>query len=562
MRGKNVIYIILILIVAFIFRIWNIDKPEGLWNDEYIGWLIASKPLIFDFFDALSKNCHMPIYYLLLKGWMNVFTDNDLSLRILSLICGMFSCVAMYFAGKEFKDEKLGLICMSYAAISSILIYFSQEVRMYQLIFCFSALLLYFTIKIFHKQNILNLTLWGITSLAIIFTHTLGIIFVAFNSIFTLLFFFRKKQEQIKPLLTTIGLFLLLFAPTIPFILKIVKNSYASQFWSYFTPSKILYNLTDYFSPIQLNIINTPSNFIDSIFPNGNLSLGFILFGIIPTLFAIFAIINSFRQKEAELKYLFFPCLAYFLTLVGFSYFNKLVLVTKYSIEIYPTLILLLCFGLSRIKTDFIKKAFFVILFIFPVLFLLVNKNAAPKMHRNEGNKLVADLVVASGLRPTDTIVFTYYDKDKFLKYLPAKFNSRTINKYNFQYYLSQKDYDSRTAVLEGKDIFYKNFAENNKEAFDNAFYYDFIKPMKKGDRLGIIFLKSVSFLTEDKIKKITNDKKEYDKMPLFFLVFSYTKNNSIKLSEEFLEPYYSAEYGDWEIYVFEKQNKTLRRKI
>lgn len=554
MRNKNIIFIIIILLVGLLFRIWNIDKPEGLWNDEYLGWYIASKPLFYPFFEALFKNCHMPLYYLVLKIWMLVFTDNDLSLRLSSLVCGMFSCVAMYFAGKEFKDEKLGLICMAYSAISSLLIYFSQEVRMYQLVFCLSALLLYFTIKVFKEQNILNYTLWGLVSLLIIFTHTLGIIFVIFSTVFTLGFLYTKNSNKTKPLIKIVAASLLLFSPAIPFILSVMKNSYASQFWAYFTPSKILYNLTDYFSPIQLNIINTPVNFLASIFPNGNFSLGFVLFGIVPTLFAIFAIINSLRQKEPSLTYLFLPSLVYFLILVEFSYFNNIVLVTKYSIEIYPTLILLLCFGLSQIKTDFVKKIFIVVIFVFPILFLLANKNAAPKMHRTEGNKLVADLIVSSGLKPNDTIVLTYYDKDKFLKYIPQELNIKSINKYNFQYYLSKEKYNSKTSVLEGKKLFYNNFAYNNEDVFDNAFYYDFIKPMKKGDKLGIICLKSVSFLSPERIKEITKDQVQYKKMPLFFLVFSYTKNNAVKLSEKILTPYYTAEYGDWEIYVFEKK--------
>lgn len=562
MHKKNLFFIIIILLIAFSLRIWHIDKPEGLWNDEYLGWLISSKPLFGPFIDALSKNCHMPLFYLLLKGWMNIFSDNDLSLRLFSLFLGMIGCIMMFFTGKEFKDEKLGLICTLYAAISSFLIYFSQEVRMYQLIFCLSALLLYSTIKIYKKQNISNFILWGIANLAIIFTHTLGIIFVVFNIIFTLIFFFKNNLQGKKALLITIGTFLLLFCPAIPFIFKIIKNSYASQFWAYFTPSKILYNLTDYFSPIQLNIINTPVNFLESIFPKGIFSLGFVLFAVIPTIFAILAIINSFRQKENTVKYLFLPCLLYFISLVVFSYFSKIVLVTKYSIEIYPTLILLLCFGLKQIKQDFIKKLFIIILFIFPLIFITVNKNSAPKMHRTEGNKLVADLISKSGLKPTDMIVLTYYDKDKFLKYINPNLKIRSIHKYNFQYYLSKQNYSSKDSIIEGKDLFYVNFKDNNKKAFDNAFYYNFIKPMKKGDKLGLIFLKSVSFLPTNKIEKIASNKEEYSKMPLFFLVFSYTKNNALTVSEEFLDPYYSADYGDWEIYVFEKKNKILRRKI
>ena len=56
MNKKNLIYLILILIVATLMRLWHLDKPEGMWNDEYVTWKIASARFPTDFFTAIKKN--------------------------------------------------------------------------------------------------------------------------------------------------------------------------------------------------------------------------------------------------------------------------------------------------------------------------------------------------------------------------------------------------------------------------------------------------------------------------------------------------------------------------
>ena len=33
----------IIVILGFLLRTWFIDKPEGLWYDEYLSWDIASQ---------------------------------------------------------------------------------------------------------------------------------------------------------------------------------------------------------------------------------------------------------------------------------------------------------------------------------------------------------------------------------------------------------------------------------------------------------------------------------------------------------------------------------------
>ena len=184
MKRKTFWLMLFVLILGTVLRLVFINKPEGLWNDEYVSWSIAVIPFGKNFIDAVLAQCHMPFYYLYLKFFIHFFGNSDFMLRLTSVIPGVLSILAMYFVGKEFKDERLGLLCASMTALSSFLIYFSQEVRFYGLLFLFAALALLFALRLGKNQSKLNLILYVVTNFLIIFTHTIGFVFVFFNLVF------------------------------------------------------------------------------------------------------------------------------------------------------------------------------------------------------------------------------------------------------------------------------------------------------------------------------------------------------------------------------------------
>lgn len=91
-----------IVILGIILRLIFIDKPDGLWNDEYVSWMIAAAPFNNGFISAVKSQCHMPFYYLYLKFFMTLFGQSDLLLRLTSVFAGILSIIAMYLpAGKR-----------------------------------------------------------------------------------------------------------------------------------------------------------------------------------------------------------------------------------------------------------------------------------------------------------------------------------------------------------------------------------------------------------------------------------------------------------------------------
>ena len=122
---NNKVILILTLTIGLLLRLWNLNKPEGLWNDEYITYSISMLKFPFDFFEGIKSNCHAPLHYFYLKLWMAVFKNSDFMLRMSSLVPNLLGCLVMYYVGKNYQTKensvKIGLACAVIASISSFL---------------------------------------------------------------------------------------------------------------------------------------------------------------------------------------------------------------------------------------------------------------------------------------------------------------------------------------------------------------------------------------------------------------------------------------------------------
>lgn len=529
-----------IVILGIILRLIFIDKPDGLWNDEYVSWMIAAAPFNNGFISAVKSQCHMPFYYLYLKFFMTLFGQSDLLLRLTSVFAGILSIIAMYFTGRE-KDEKTGLTCASLTAISSFLIYYSQEVRLYSVLFLFSALSLLYTLRCIKNPVKKNFVLCALFNFLILFTHTIGFVFVFFNLIFLSI----NLYKQFKKVILTV--WLTIFAGGIilsPLILKILTTQSFSQWWGHFSISKLGFLFTDYFSPVLTNLTNAPDKFLYAP------KLAFFM--LVPTFIATVCIIKSLIKNKLNIE-LFAIFAGTVLVLVTASLTGKLVFITKYSIEIYPILIFLACSGLTSINNKIIKNSLIIIYCFISVGYIILHPYSAPKMRRAEGHKIMTDILTRMDLKKNDIILLEYYPQTRFQKYFDfSPYRVVEIHKGNFPMYLSpSRTYED--AYKNGKTIYKSVFSSKQNTYFQSMLNNQIFNRMENGQSVVMAVLNSVSFYSPQSMEKITADENLYNKEPLLFLVFSYVKN---KTFAEMLEKLAIAKFeqkGNWTLIKFTK---------
>lgn len=544
---KNFAKIFLIIILGIALRLIFINKPDGLWNDEYISWMIAATPFSNGFINAMKSQCHMPFYYLYLKFFMTLFGQSDLLLRLTSVFAGVLSIPVMYFIGKE-KDENTGITCASVTAISSFLIYYSQEVRLYSVLFLFSALSLLYTIKCIKNPIKKNFILYAISNFLILFTHTIGFVFVFFNLIILSI----NLYKQFKKVITTV--WISIFAGGIfltPLIFKIFTTKSFSQWWGHFSISRIGFLFTDYFSPVLTNLTNAPDKFLYA--PK------LALFMIIPAIIAICCIIKSLYKNKINI-HLFLLFISTITILIIASLTGKLVFITKYSIEIYPILIYLASFGINSINNRLIKNILIITYCLISIGYIIFHPYSAPKIRRAEGHKIMTDMLSRMELKKDDMILLEYYPKNRFEKYFDfSDYRVIEIHKGNFPMFLSNQAKTYEYAYRNGKSIYKNILSSNDNYYFESMLEKEIFSKLKPNQSIAMVVLDSVAFYSPDNLKTITNNEKIYDNEPLLFLIFSYIKNQTFYEIMKNLTITKLERKGNWTVIKFTKLNNATQ---
>ena len=541
MKKMNTLGIVLIIIIGTLLRLVMIDKPEGLWNDEYVSYMIAAKPMFDGFLQGIKSQCHMPFYYIYLKITMLLFGQSDVVLRLSSVFTGVLSIIVMYFAGLE-KDKRTGIYCAAFTSISSFLIYYSQEVRLYSLLFLFSALTLLSALKLIKKTNLKNLIFFIISNFLILFTHTIGFVFVFFNLVYVSYKLFNTHKNIIIKMWAATAVLMLLITPQ---LLGILFGQTFSQWWGSFSFSAIGFLITDYFSPVITNFTSAPQDFFH------NLKSGFIIFALVPAAIATAFLIRAMFVKQN--RELFYLISAFIFVLVIAAKSGKLVFVTKYSMEIYPVLIYLVCAGVSDTSNWILRNTGIIIFCILNLFFLTFSPLAANRLPRKEGHKIAADLINNANLKQGDIIIIQYYDKDRFEKYSDfSPYKVISVNKGNFPEYL-KADLTYQEAYQNGKTLFRNIFLMQNNKYFKTRLENEI--SLKHNQSVLLLFLKSVSFYNDQTMQKIAENNNYYNQTPLLFLVFSYLKNETVKELAKDYEITEIKENGEWAIVKFTKLN-------
>jgi len=178
----------LLIILGLGLWIRSVGLNQSLWLDEAIEWWAVTsfnlKQLLFGY---MAGDFNPPAHHLLLWFWVRIFGDSEISLRFPSVLFGIGIVYLTYRISKLIlgkKDELIGVsglplrishISAIFAAFSGLLIYYSQEARMYSMAAFFTAGAFYFLIKneLNEKKSVINYSSFSIFFAAGLYSHYL-----------------------------------------------------------------------------------------------------------------------------------------------------------------------------------------------------------------------------------------------------------------------------------------------------------------------------------------------------------------------------------------------------
>jgi uncharacterized membrane protein len=349
---KYVLFISLLL--GFVIRLVSIH--QSFWMDEAISAKVVKN---FSFIgiitDFIKADTHPPLYYLILKIWSGIFGFSELSLRFPSVIFGVGLVYVIYLIGSGF-NQRTAIYSAILTAFSPLLIYYSQETRMYALSTLLVAICVYFFLKRYWYRFSLSLLLLGTTDYL-----PLLILFV-FWSVYLVA---NKNRDDFKNFLLAhvpLAIFLIFWLP----ILNIQRTSTLSSLkslpgWGVLLGQSGIKNLLLVWIKFLIGRINFSPLIIYS---------GVIVGTSIIALYGLFKSIKDYRKTGILIIWLILPILLSFvvsLKIPGFSYFRLLFTL--------PAFILLITYGFSTTKNGGLIFSLFLITQILFSSIYLFNKN-------------------------------------------------------------------------------------------------------------------------------------------------------------------------------------------
>ena len=342
---KNILFLLIIFITALLLRVYNINF-EDYWFDEQASFWVSDPniPLgeTLERGKNLDRGSNM-VFNLILKQFFDIFNYNPNIGRYLTSIFGLLSIPALCYLTIQIKKDLSYLLVGILSSINFYLISYSQELRLYSLLFLLSIISIILFLKIFEnktvskKKHLLSL-IYILFSLLGCCLHIFFFIIISSQFVYLFLnFLFDKRKltfEFISVSLIPIFYLLLMYDYL---LLQIGIN----EFW------------------IQQVNLGFFTNFFFSRF-FGSKIMGLIyLTSFFYLLYINKKIIFKFNSKYFLLILIIF--FSYFLPLI-YSIFQKPILTDRYIIFVLAPIFILISIFILDIKQIKIKYAFLFII--------------------------------------------------------------------------------------------------------------------------------------------------------------------------------------------------------
>jgi len=444
MLKKKTVYLTLIIFFGFIFRALyalraRFYADEMVHGTHAIGFIGSGKLQIMD---------QSAIWFWLTDLSMKIFGANIFGIRLIAILLGSMSIIAVYLLGKELFSERTGIIASLIAALSIYQLEMTNSGADVGMTF-FTLLAVYFFIVFSKNQNKKYFYLVWVAIAIAVMTKPIAAAF--FISIFLCSFFYHfKKQKSVglKEYFFAAIIMALIFLPVFTFnyllyqdkgildlqfarFTRISIETYASiaPTIESFNPSSLIFTIPAYGKPATLQAL--------SFIYDREL--------LVVVLFAIIGLVYTFKDKIRYRLLLSITFLIPFLFLAGTSLLPNHFVFTSFYVALFSA------FGIEKLLTLISKPSnrkkiiVLLVLFLVGVMYFKVSASEANGFfgQKNELGKLIDfknekigkdSLVIADSRIYTGRSVFMLWDRNyiaagDFLSFLnsPEVATSQTI---------------------------------------------------------------------------------------------------------------------------------------
>ena len=199
----------------------RLDATRGIWVDEAIG--IREAHLPFErMLDVLrTTDFHPPLSFVPLWSSVHYLGDGELAVRLPSIIAGSLLVPMLFVAGRELYDARTGLVAAAFGAIAPLLVWYSQEARMYALVMLLAVVAVWAQARVLRRGDVTGWSLYTVAAALMLWTHYFTALQVLVQQLAFLVVAWhraRRGLESARLLLAYFGSLLVLAVAALPLL--------------------------------------------------------------------------------------------------------------------------------------------------------------------------------------------------------------------------------------------------------------------------------------------------------------------------------------------------------
>jgi len=229
--SKNYVWFFLsiILIMSVSLRLYKLDF-KSLWLDELYTVATTHPQSSVNFIIDYCRSDQPPFYFLVIHYWFKIFGYSSFVARLFSVLIGVLGVLAMYFLGKEIKNQQTGIIASFLTCINYFQIYYSQEARFYSMLFLLTVISFLFFIRGLKYKTIPNYVCYVLATVALLYTQYFGLLIFLIQGLafigYVIVFNANRKFIFVGMLLAVI-----IAVSFLPWIPTLIYDSNISSYW-------------------------------------------------------------------------------------------------------------------------------------------------------------------------------------------------------------------------------------------------------------------------------------------------------------------------------------------
>lgn len=150
-KEQEILWLVAIPLAALGLRLYLLGK-QSLWYDEGVTWYVSSMSLP-ELLRWTAADIQPPLYYLVTRFFIRLLGESEYALRFPAALFGVLLVPVTWRLARRLFGRETAFITAVIAAAGPVMVYYSQEARMYTLLALESALATWLLLRVLHGPD-------------------------------------------------------------------------------------------------------------------------------------------------------------------------------------------------------------------------------------------------------------------------------------------------------------------------------------------------------------------------------------------------------------------------